>query len=124
VAEGVGDLLEPVQVDEHEPHRADAGQRVVPTLAQQGAVGQTGQRVVQGLLPVALGLGEGLPPAAGEHHGEPADHGPPGAEQDRRGDQQRPLHVTHEVQRLAGVGPVLLGLRLDQVLEVSKYGAT
>ena len=61
VAEGVVDLLEAVQVDEQQGDLAvgpaAAARPCVEPVAQQHPVGQAGERVVRGLVPVAVGGG-------------------------------------------------------------------
>ena len=63
VAEGVVDRLEVVEVDEQHRHglagAAAAQQRVVDAVAEQRAVGEVGERVVEGLVrELLLQLGE------------------------------------------------------------------
>ena len=66
VAERVVDLLEAVEVHDQHGHAAAVAAarprgRVLDAVAEQRAVGQAGERVVQRLVLVELGLGERAP---------------------------------------------------------------
>jgi hypothetical protein len=119
VAERVVDLLEPVEVDEHEGDAAGCRtvERRIGPLPQQRPVGQAGERVVQRLPAVGLGLGDGGAAAAGQHDGEPADDQQADAEDHRREHQEQPLGALHVAERLVGQLPVLARLQGDLDLE-------
>jgi hypothetical protein len=86
VAEGVVDLFEAVQVDQQQgggtPFPVGLPARLVDAVAQQGAVGQAGQRIGQRLPPDAALVTEQQPTAA--------EQAQPDRERDRRGHHQRP----------------------------------
>jgi hypothetical protein len=73
VAQRVVHRLEVVQVDQHHRHRLAAGQRLLQPFAEQSAVAQAGDRVVEGVVaePGLLGVqsGEGLLEAVVAQHG-------------------------------------------------------
>jgi hypothetical protein len=87
VAEGVVDLFEAVQVDQQQgggtPFPVGLPARLVDAVAQQGAVGQAGQRIGQRLPPDAALVTEQQQPTA-------AEQAQPDRERDRRGHHQRP----------------------------------
>nr|WP_255600999.1 hypothetical protein [Blastococcus sp. LR1] len=98
VAQAVVDLLEAVEVDEHDgdlgrrPGRR--GERLVEPVAQQEAVGQAGQRIVGGGVPVPLGRGVqllGLDPQPRGRAGHDAEQRR--VEDDETADQHHDQHA-------------------------------
>ncbi len=105
VPEPVVDVLEVVQVAEHHRQlaRAAAAQGVVQAVAEQPAVGQPGQRVVQGLVgQLALQLHPGGDVAQGQH--QPPDAGVGEQVGERALDVHGPAVGTGQAEPDLGVG--------------------
>jgi hypothetical protein len=107
VAEGVVDLLEPVQVEQHQGHGGTGvgglQQAGLAALVQHRAVGQPGEGVVQRLVAVLVRLHDHQPTAARQHDEEARQEHQRDAEQRGGRDLQPVLRLRDRRQRSPSV---------------------